>query len=119
MRLIDAVSDGLRLAMEQHPKLVLMGQDIAEYGGVFKVTAGFVERYGRARVRNTPIIESGALGCAMGLALEGFKPVVEMQYADFITCGFNQIVNNLATTHYRWGQPLNVTIRAPPPAFTS
>jgi 2-oxoisovalerate dehydrogenase E1 component len=90
-----------------------MGQDVAEYGGVFKVTAGLVEKYGRARVRNTPIIESGAVGCAMGLALEGLKPVVEMQYADFITCGFNQIVNNLATTHYRWGAPLNVTIRAP------
>ena len=112
-RFIDAISDGLRQAMEADEKVVLMGQDIAAYGGVFKVTAGFVEKFGKARVRNTPIIESGAIGAAMGLALEGFKPVVEMQYADFIACGFNQIVNNLATTHYRWGAGLNVTIRAP------
>jgi 2-oxoisovalerate dehydrogenase E1 component len=112
-RFIDAVQDGLRQAFEADERVLLMGQDVAEYGGVFKVTQGFVEQFGRARVRNTPIIESGALGCAMGLALEGFKPVVEMQYADFITCGFNQIVNNLGTTHYRWGAPLNVTIRAP------
>ncbi|NNF57566.1 MAG: alpha-ketoacid dehydrogenase subunit beta, partial [Rhodothermaceae bacterium] len=112
-RFIDALSDGLRDAMDADERTVLMGQDIAEYGGVFKVTQGFLERFGRERVRNTPIIESGVLGCAMGLALEGFTPIVEMQYADFITCGFNQIVNNLATTHYRWGAPLNVTIRAP------
>jgi len=113
IRFIDAISEGLRTAMEEDERVVLMGQDIAEYGGVFKVTQGFVEAFGPARVRNTPIIESGAVGAAMGLALEGFKPVLEMQYADFITCGFNQIVNNLATTHYRWGAPLNVTIRAP------
>ncbi|MEP0548195.1 MAG: dehydrogenase E1 component subunit alpha/beta [Rhodothermales bacterium] len=112
-RFIDAVQDGLRQAMEADDRVVLMGQDVAEYGGVFKVTQGFVEQFGKARIRNTPIIESGALGCAMGLALEGFSPVVEMQYADFITCGFNQIVNNLGTTHYRWNEPLNVTIRAP------
>lgn len=90
-----------------------MGQDVAEYGGVFKVTDGFFEEFGPERVRNTPIIESGAIGAGMGLAVEGLKSVVEMQYADFISCGFNQTVNNLATTHYRWGQPLNVTIRAP------
>lgn len=113
VRFIDAVSQGLDQAMAADARVVLMGQDIAEYGGVFKVTQGFVERYGRARVRNTPIIESGVLGAALGLALEGFKPVVEMQYADFISCGFNQIVNNLATTHYRWGAPVNVTVRAP------
>lgn len=112
-RFIDAVQDGLRQAMAADDRVLVLGQDVAEYGGVFKVTQGFVEQFGKARVRNTPIIESGALGCAMGLALEGFKPVVEMQYADFITCGFNQIVNNLGTTHYRWGAPLNVTIRAP------
>lgn len=112
-RFIDAVQDGLRQAMDADDRVLLLGQDVAEYGGVFKVTQGFVEQFGKARVRNTPIIESGALGCAMGLALEGFKPVVEMQYADFITCGFNQIINNLGTTHYRWGAPLNVTIRAP------
>ena len=113
MRFIDALSEGLGNAMDAHPETVLMGQDVAEYGGVFKVTEGFLERFGADRVRNTPIIESGALGAAMGLALDGFRPIVEMQYADFITCGFNQIVNNLATTHYRWGAPLNVTIRAP------
>ena len=112
-RFIDAVQDGLRQAMEADERVLVMGQDIAEYGGVFKVTQGFVEQFGRDRVRNTPIIESGAIGCAMGLALEGFRPVVEMQYADFISCGFNQIVNNLGTTHYRWGAPLNVTVRAP------
>ena len=112
-RFIDSVSDGLRQSMERDERVLVMGQDIAEYGGVFKVTEGFLERFGAARVRNTPIIESGIIGAAMGLAIEGFKPVVEMQYADFITCGFNQVVNNLATTHYRWGTPLGVTIRAP------
>ena len=112
-RFIDALSDGLRDALDADERVLVLGQDVAEYGGVFKLTAGFAERFGTERVRNTPIIESGAVGCAMGLALEGFKPVLEIQYADFITCGFNQIVNNLATTHYRWGAPLNVTIRAP------
>jgi 2-oxoisovalerate dehydrogenase E1 component len=112
-RFIDAVSDGLRQAMEQDDRVLILGQDIAEYGGVFKVTEGFLAQFGSARVRNTPIIESGAIGAAVGLALEGFKPVVEMQYADFISCGFNQVVNNLATTHYRWHAPMNVTIRAP------
>jgi 2-oxoisovalerate dehydrogenase E1 component len=90
-----------------------MGQDIAQYGGVFKATAGFVEEFGRERVRNTPIIESGALGAALGLALDGFVPMVEMQFGDFISCGFNQIVNNLAKTHYRWGAPVPVVVRAP------
>ena len=113
VRFIDAVSEGLGNAFEADDRTVLMGQDVAEYGGVFKTTAGFLDRFGADRIRNTPIIESGALGCAMGLALDGFAPVVEMQYADFITCGFNQIVNNLATTHYRWGAPLPITIRAP------
>lgn len=113
LRFVDAISEALWLAMEQDERVLLMGQDIAEYGGVFKVTEGLVERFGKARVRNTPIIESGAVGAALGLAIAGFKPVMEMQYADFISCAFNQIVNNLATTHYRWGQPVNVTIRAP------
>ncbi len=113
LRFIDAVSAGLDVAMQEDDSVILMGQDIAEYGGVFKVTAGLLEKFGRDRVRNTPIIESGAVGAAIGLALTGFKPVLEIQYADFITCGFNQIVNNLATTHYRWGSPLGVTIRAP------
>ncbi len=113
LRFIDALSAGLADAMDADDATVLMGQDVAEYGGVFKVTEGFLERFGPDRIRNTPIIESGALGCALGLALDGFRPIVEMQYADFITCGFNQIVNNLATTHYRWGAPVPVTIRAP------
>ncbi len=113
MRYIDAVSDALMQSMDRDERVILMGQDIAGYGGVFKVTQGLLERFGPERVRNTPIIESGAIGAAMGLALSGLKPVVEMQYADFITCGFNQIVSNLATTHYRWAQPLDVTVRAP------
>ncbi|PAP78777.1 alpha-ketoacid dehydrogenase subunit alpha/beta [Rubrivirga marina] len=113
VRFIDALSAGLADALDADDTTLLMGQDVADYGGVFKVTAGFAERFGADRVRNTPIIESGALGCALGLAVDGYRPVVEMQYADFITCGFNQIVNNLATTHYRWGVPVPVTIRAP------
>ncbi|HEX4823003.1 MAG TPA: dehydrogenase E1 component subunit alpha/beta [Candidatus Polarisedimenticolaceae bacterium] len=112
MRLVDAVRDGLHEAMAD-PRVILMGQDIAEYGGVFKCTEGFAEEFGKARVRNTPIIESGAVGCAMGLALDGFRPMLEMQFGDFITCGFNQIVNNLAKTHYRWGAPLPVVLRVP------
>lgn len=112
-RFIDAISDGLFAWMREEPKSIIMGQDIAEYGGVFKVTQGFLDEFGADRVRNTPIIESGAIGAAMGLALSGYKPIVEIQYSDFIACGFNQIVNNLATTHYRWGASLNVTIRAP------
>jgi 2-oxoisovalerate dehydrogenase E1 component len=113
MRYIDAISDGLREVMRADERVVLIGQDIAEYGGAFKVTDGFVAEFGKERVRNTPIIESGALGCALGLALDGFHPMVEMQFGDFISCGFNQIVNNLATTHYRWGAPVPVVIRAP------
>jgi 2-oxoisovalerate dehydrogenase E1 component len=112
-RYIDAISDGLREAMRRDSKVLLLGQDIAEYGGAFKVTSGFVEEFGRARVRNTPIIESGALGAAFGLALEGFRPMVELQFGDFITCGFNQVVNNLAKTHYRWGAGVPVVIRVP------
>lgn len=112
-RYLDAISDGLREAMAADDSVVLLGQDIAEYGGVFKVTAGFLEEFGSRRVLNTPIIESGAVGATMGMALRDLKPVLEIQYADFISCGFNQIVNNLATTHFRWGRPLNVTIRAP------
>jgi 2-oxoisovalerate dehydrogenase E1 component len=112
-RYVDAISDGLREAMRRDPRVILMGQDIAEYGGVFKVTEGFVAEFGRERVRNTPIIESGAVGAALGLALDGFTPMVEMQFGDFITCGFNQIVNNLAKTHYRWGAPVPVVVRTP------
>ena len=113
LRYVDAISDGLRVAMRRNDKVVLLGQDIAEYGGVFKVTEGFVAEFGKARVRNTPIIESGALGCALGLALDGFVPMVEMQFGDFITCGFNQIVNNLAKTHFRWAERVGVVIRTP------
>ena len=112
-RYVDAISDGLRTAMRRDDRVVLLGQDIAEYGGVFKVTEGFVEEFGKARVRNTPIIESGAIGCALGLALGGHVPMVEMQFGDFITCGFNQIVNNLAKTHWRWGARVPVVIRSP------
>jgi 2-oxoisovalerate dehydrogenase E1 component len=113
MRLVDAIQDGLREALRKDPGVILLGQDIAEYGGVFKVTEGFVAEFGKARVRNTPIIESGAIGCAMGLALDGFRPMIEMQFGDFITCGFNQIVNNLAKTHWRWGARLPVVVRVP------
>ncbi|KXK57724.1 MAG: dehydrogenase E1 component subunit alpha/beta [Chlorobi bacterium] len=112
-RLVDAVSDALRQGMERDPKLVIMGQDIAEYGGVFKVTEGFVEKFGAERVRNTPLCESAIVGAGLGLSIGGRASVVEMQFSDFVTCGFNQIVNNLAKTHYRWGQPVNVTVRMP------
>ncbi len=113
IRYIDAISEALQLGMRRDPRVVLMGQDIAEYGGVFKVTKGFVEEFGRARVRNTPLIESGVLGAALGLAIDGLVPMVEMQFGDFIACGFNQIVNNLAKTHYRWGASVPCIIRAP------
>tara|TARA_R100000908_G_scaffold61985_1_gene40660 strand:- start:1289 stop:3271 length:1983 start_codon:yes stop_codon:yes gene_type:complete len=112
-RFVDAIQASLRQAFEEDNKFLIMGQDVAEYGGVFKITEGFLEQFGKDRIRNTPIIESGVLGAAMGLALEGFKPVVEMQFADFISCGFNQIVNNIAKSQYRWAPPLNITIRAP------
>lgn len=112
-RFVNAISDGLRQAMERDPKLVLIGQDIAEYGGVFKVTEGFVETFGKERVRNTPLCESAILAAGLGLALRGRASMVEMQFADFVTCGFNQIVNNLAKNHYRWGHSVNVTVRMP------
>jgi 2-oxoisovalerate dehydrogenase E1 component len=112
-RYVDAISDGLREAMRRDDKVILIGQDIAEYGGVFKITEGFVEEFGKARVRNTPIIESAAIGAALGLSLEGFRPMVEMQFGDFITCGFNQIVNNVAKTKYRWDEAVPMVIRAP------
>lgn len=113
MRYVDAISDGLRTVMRRDERVVLLGQDIAEYGGVFKVTTGFAAEFGKERVRNTPIIESGAVGAALGLALGGYVPMVEMQFGDFITCAFNQIVNNLAKTHWRWGARVPVVIRAP------
>jgi len=112
-RYVDAISDGLREGMRRDDKVILMGQDIAEYGGVYKITEGFVEEFGKARVRNTPIIESAAVGAALGLSLAGFRPMVEMQFGDFITCAFNQIVNNVAKTKYRWDEPVPMVIRAP------
>ncbi|MAV65197.1 MAG: dehydrogenase [Pelagibacteraceae bacterium TMED237] len=113
LRFIDAIKEALYQSMEKDSKIIIMGQDIAEYGGVFKVTEGFLEAFGKERVRNTPITESAAIGSCLGLSLEDFKPVIEMQFADFISCGINQVINNLAKTHYRWNQQVNVTIRMP------
>lgn len=118
-RFIDAISDGLRQSMEKHPNLVLMGQDIADYGGVFKITEGFVGKFGKDRVRNTPLCESAIIGSGLGLSIKGLKAMVEMQFADFVTEGFNQIVNNLAKTHWRWGQPADVVVRMPTGAGTA
>jgi 2-oxoisovalerate dehydrogenase E1 component len=112
-RYIDAISDALKAGMETYPELVLMGQDIAEYGGAFKITEGFVSLFGKERVRNTPLCESAIVGAALGLSIKNQKAMVEMQFADFVTCGFNQIVNNLAKIHYRWGQHADVVIRMP------
>ena len=112
-RMVDAYSDGLRQSMERFDDLVIMGQDVAEYGGVFKITDGFVDQFGKDRVRNTPICESGILSAALGLSIKGIKSVVELQFADFVTSGFNPIINNLAKTHYRWGQQVDVTLRMP------
>jgi 2-oxoisovalerate dehydrogenase E1 component len=112
-RLIDAISDGMRLAMRKHPNLVLMGQDIADYGGVFKITEGFVEEFGKGRVRNTPLCESAILGTGFGLSINKHKAMVEMQFADFVTEGMTQIINNLAKSHYRWGQNADVVVRMP------
>ena len=112
-RLIDAISEGLRQSMEVHSDLVIMGQDIAEYGGVFKITENFVEQFGKARVRNTPICESAIVEAAMGLSIAGVKSVVEMQFADFVSSGFNPVVNYLAKSHYRWGQAADIVVRMP------
>ena len=112
-KFINAISDALELSLKKYPNLVIMGQDIAEYGGAFKVTEGFVEKFSKARIRNTPLCESAIVGAALGLSLEGYKSVMEMQFADFVTVGFNQIVNNLAKIHYRWGQHADVVIRMP------
>ena len=112
-RLVDAISDGLKQSMERHSNTVLMGQDVAEYGGVFKISDQFYKLFGKARVRNTPITESSILGAGYGLAIKKYKAIVEMQFADFVTCGFNQIVNNLAKSHYRWAQAADVVVRMP------
>lgn len=112
-RFVDAITDALRLAMRKFPELILMGQDIAEYGGVFKVTQGFINEFGKVRVRNTPISEAATLGAALGYSIAGGKSVVEMQFADFISAGFTQVVNNIAKIHYRWGQNADIVIRMP------
>ncbi len=112
-KLIQALKEALDQAMEKHPKLILMGQDIAEYGGAFKVTEGLVNKYTKDRVRNTPLCESAIVGAALGLSIKGFKAMMEMQFSDFVTVGFNQIVNNLAKIHYRWGQNADVVVRMP------
>ncbi len=112
-RLVDAISDGLKQSMKRFDNTIVMGQDVAEYGGVFKITDGFLDLFGKDRIRNTPITESSILGAALGLSLKGYKAIVEMQFADFVSCGFNQIVNNLAKTHYRWGHAVDVVVRMP------
>lgn len=117
-RYLDAITEGLREGMKRFDNLVIMGQDVAEYGGAFKITDGFVSEFGKARVRNTPICESAIVGAALGLSINGYKAVMEMQFADFVTCGFNQIVNNLAKTHYRWAEKADVVIRMPTGAGT-
>ncbi len=113
IRLVDAISNGLKLSMEKHENLVIMGQDVADYGGVFKITEGFVEAFGKERVRNTPICESAIVSAAMGLSINGMKAVVEMQFADFVSSGFNPIVNYLAKVHYRWNENADVVVRMP------
>lgn len=117
-RYIDAISDALKEAMLKYPNLVIMGQDIAEYGGAFKITEGFVGQFGKERVRNTPICESAIVGAGLGLSIRGYKAVVEMQFADFVSEGFNQIVNNLAKSYYRWQQNADVVVRMPTGAGT-
>ena len=112
-RFVDAISDGLRQSMEKFPNLILMGQDIGEYGGVFKITDGFKTQFGADRVRNTPLCESAIIGAGLGLSIRGYKAMVEMQFADFVSVGFNQIVNNLAKIHYRWAQNADVVVRMP------
>lgn len=112
-RFVDAISDGLKQSLEKHDGLVVMGQDIADYGGVFKITEGFMEQFGKERIRNTPLCEAAIVGTGLGLSIAGMKAVVEMQFADFVTEGFNQIVNNLAKIHYRWGQNADVVVRMP------
>ena len=113
IRYVDAISEGLRKSLERHKELVFLGQDIADYGGVFKISEGFLEQFGPLRIRNTPLCESAIVGITLGLSIAGMKSVMEMQFADFVTCGFNQIVNNLAKSYYRWAQNADVVIRMP------
>lgn len=118
-RYVDAISDSIRESMEKYPKLVLMGQDVAEYGGVFKVTEGLLEKFGKKRIINTPLCESAILGAGLGLSINNYKAIIEMQFADFVTSGFNQIVNNFAKIHYRWGQNADLVVRMPTGAGTA
>lgn len=113
IRMVDAISEGLEMAMEKYPESVIMGQDIADYGGVFKITDGFTDKFGKSRVRNTPICESAIVSAALGLSINGYKAIMEMQFSDFVSSGFNPIVNNLAKSHYRWGQNSDVVVRMP------
>lgn len=113
IRVVDAISQALNQSFERHSNLVIMGQDIAEYGGAFKITEGFVEKFGKQRIRNTPICESAVVAAAMGLSINGYKTIVEMQFADFVSSGFNPVVNLLAKSHYRWGQNADVVVRMP------
>jgi len=113
IRFIDAISQGLKQSLEKHDNLIVMGQDIAEYGGAFKVTQGFIEQFGKERIRNTPICESAVVSTAMGLSINGYKAIVEMQFADFVSTGFSPIVNYLAKNHYRWNEKADVVVRMP------
>ena len=113
IRMVDAISEGLEMAMEKYPESIIMGQDIADYGGVFKITDGFIDKFGKSRVRNTPICESAIVSAALGLSINGYKAIMEMQFSDFVSSGFNPIVNNLAKSHYRWGQKADVVVRMP------
>jgi 2-oxoisovalerate dehydrogenase E1 component len=119
LRFLDSIRQGIIQAMEKYPKMIFMGQDIAEYGGAFKLSEGLLELFGKDRVRNTPLCESGIIGVGLGLSIKGYKSLIEMQFADFVTMGFNQIVNNLAKIHYRWGQNADIVIRMPTGAGTA
>jgi len=119
IRYLESIRQGIDQAMEKYPELIFMGQDIAEYGGAFKLSEGLFEKFGKARVRNTPLCESGILGLGLGLSIKAYKSIIEMQFADFVSMGFNQIVNNLAKIHYRWGQNADMVIRMPTGAGTA
>jgi len=113
IRFVDAISQGLEQSLDRTNNLVVMGQDIAEYGGVFKITKGFIEKFGKDKIRNTPICESGIIEAAYGLSINGYKSVVELQFSDFITSGFNPVINLLAKSYYRWGQSADIVLRMP------
>ena len=110
---LEAIGDALRSEMDADPDVFLIGEDVGQFGGAFKVTKGFLDRFGPQRVVDTPIAESGFTGLACGAALLGLRPVVEFQFADFISCAFDQIINNCSRHYYRTGNPIPVTFRAP------